>query len=390
MMKTNTSSSVVGIRLRRLIATGLMVGVSVSAPAFAQSSKSGKSGSSAKTSPASPEETKRVLGLVRTANDAFDSEDYERAYDLYLEASKVYPQPVIFYRLGLSAEKTGRMRQAVEHYEALLAMDANSDSAKDVRSRLPELRAVLPALVKIDSKPSGASVHLGENGEKFLGKTPVEAEVKPGESTFKVSFPSHKSEQKTVKLEAGSEQKLNFELIESDDEDEFVAESSAAAKSELDERRAKAEDTVAGIEPRLKEKTVEVEPIVVEKTSEGSGMQVLSWVLIGTGVAAVAGGGVLNFLQNNKTDDVNSYNKRAPGASPGELQEMKDSANSLHTFSMVSYIAGGVLVAAGAGLLTYDLLKSNDDAASAQGLQLGLDAGLASGGGGWLGVNGRF
>lgn len=390
MMKTNTASGVVGIRFRRLIATGLMVGISVSAPAFAQSAKSSKSGSGTKASAPSPEETKRVLGLIRTANDAFDSEDYERAYDLYLEASQVYPQPVIFYRLGLSAEKTGRTREAVEHYEALLALDAGSDSAKDVRSRLPELRAILPAKVRIDSSPSGASVHLGANSEKFVGKTPVEVEVKPGEATFVVSFPSHKSEQKTVKLEAGSDQKLNFELVESDEADDEVAQAGAVeGMDELGNRRTKTEAGVVGTEPRLKEKTVEVEPVVVEKESDGSTMQVWSWVLIGTGVAAVAGGGVLNFLQNNKTDDVNTYNKRAPGATPGELQDMKDSANTLHTWSLVSYITGGVLVAAGAGLLTYDLLKNNEDAASARGLQMGLDVGVAAGGG-WLGVNGRF
>ncbi len=389
MIKKNVPVSGLGRRFQKLIAVGLMAGVStmsMGAPVFAQ-------GAGSKASAPSAEETKRVLELIRTANDAYDAEDFERAYGLYLEASKVLPQPVVLYRLGMSAEKLGRTRDAVRHYEELLAMDAGSDTARTVRSRLPELRAKLPAVVKVDSTPSGASVYLGETNGKLLGKTPLETEVQAGESTFVVSFPSHRTASQTVKLEAGTEQQLKFDLVEYDEvAEELAQEGKEAAMGELESRRAaaaaRAESEVAGMEPRLQEEVRQIDPVRVSEES-GSGLQVLSWVLIGTGVAAVAGGGVLNYLQNTKTDDVNAYNKRAPGASPSELEGLKDDANTLHTWSLVSYITGGVLVAAGAGLLTYDLVRNKDEQPGAQGLQLRMDVGVAAGGG-WLGVNGRF
>ncbi|MBA2663962.1 MAG: PEGA domain-containing protein [Bradymonadaceae bacterium] len=352
------------VRSSRLLAVFfLAAGLLFGAPAFAQTKDNS---------------AEQVLTLVRSANDAFDAKDYSKAYDLYLQANTIRPEPVILFRLAQTAEELQRPRAAIEHYEAFVALESKGDAAKRARTRITALRATLPALVRIDSTPQGASVFLGSSESKPLGKTPVEIDVEAGEATFVVTFPSHEPATKTVMLRAGTEQALSFELLEADPVE--------GDEADLITRSPEQGDAVDSPIPFVAEKTKVVPP----PAEESSTLATWGWVTVGTGVAVLAAGGAFSILQMSATEDVNSYNKRATGASPAGIDQLKDDANGYHTMALVSYIAGGVIAAAGVGILAYDAMNRGDDtAASVQGPSFKLDVGVVRSGG-WLGVNGRF
>lgn len=301
----------------------------------------------------------RVLQLVKDANDEFDRGEYDDALEIYQEAYDLYPDPVLLYRIGLSAEKEGDLPRAVESYEAFLeASDEDDATARRVAKKLPDLRAELAPVVVVTSTPEGADVFVGEIGDEPAGQTPVELQLASGKQQIIVRLDGYRLVRRDVELENGERQEVEVEL---------------------EELRK-----LATVDPE------EQEAPAGEGSSEGeSNIGMWGWIAGGTGVALLGTGAVFSILTASATSDVNDYDKRAPGASPEELEDLKNQARSLYSTSIATYIVGGVFTAIGGALLAVDFLTNSDPSAAEKEAALRLRV-VPTASGGWVGLSGRF
>lgn len=264
----------------------------------------------------------RVLGLIGSANDKFDAEDFEGARDDYREAYSLYPDPSLLYRLGLSSEKIGENFEAVRYYEQFIDAVPDDKTAKKVSARIEEMRAELPARYQIESSPPEASVYLSSLESAALCTTPCSIDVPPGRATILVAKEGHETSVRNVDAVGAEEKTLKFELVEGT-------------------------TPLAGVDFGAR-----------PEQSEGPGLGTWGWIATGVGVAALGTGAAFSFLSQSATDDANAYDKRAPGATPSELKGLKEDANSYYDTSVIMYVVGGVLTATGVTLLVVDSMGS--------------------------------
>ncbi len=293
----------------------------------------------------------KVLRLVKDANDEFDRGEFDDALQLYQEAYDLYPDAVLLYRIGLSADKSGSLRRAVQAYEAFVAA-AKSDNAtaEQVTARIAELKAIIPPRLTLTSVPAGADVYLGDLESRSLGQTPGDFDLPAGPVDLLVRLDGYKLVKHSVDLSNGE---------------------SASADVQLEQ--------LVGLE----------QPDLIKKpddTSGGGGLGLggWGWITTGVGVAALGTGVTFAILSSSATEEVNTYDKRAPGASPAGLQALKDKANSRHSTSVALLVGGGVVTAVGVSLIVVDALMDDGESAG-----LAPAVGVHQGGA-WVGFTGRF
>ena len=300
-----------------------------------------------------------ALQLIRSANDAFEEGDYERAYQKYRQAYEVLPEPTIRYRMGQSAEGLGLVREAIGHFEAYLDQGEDEDRLIYIAEAVPRLRQQLPAVVTLTSVPEGAEVVIHGDREVVVGTTPGEFEIGPGE--VKVS----------LRLEGYQEWVWEGEL-EVDQAEEWRAELSAE------------EPGVSELPPVAEAKVDLDGPVEAEKAGI-SVVAISGWSLVGLGAAGLATGGFFSLQQAEATQSVNTYDKQVDTASREELEALKEDAMGHFRMARISYIGGGILAAAGAGLLVFEMMKGDEDRNPGMSLEGGW-----SPDGAFVGVRGRF
>ena len=308
----------------------------------------------AQSAPSDPETVKKVLGLVKEANAHYDAKAYGKALPLYQEAYGIYPNPALMLRLGETHEALGQLREAVGYYDKVIQAEPEGEKVKALSERLPGLKAKVAPLIRIESSPGGADVYEGALSGDPIGRTPYEGESRVGEVTYIIRKDGYQVARRPVTHEPAGQQRVTVTL-----------------------------------EPSAAEGVVELP--ATSSTSEGMSMGTVGWVTAGTGVALLITGGVFSLLQSGATDDVNSFDKRAPGQTPAqrraELESLKDTAQGYHSTSLVFYVLGGLVTAAGAGILAYDAAQAEAAAPQGASLRWGVDV---SPQGGALSVSGQF
>jgi tetratricopeptide (TPR) repeat protein len=121
--------------------------------------------------------------------------------------------------------------------------------------------------------------------------------------------------------------------------------------------RAAVEATIASIDKRLAEKRADSVVLIpstqVSQTQEKTQPYWISGTLIGVGAAAIIVGVVLNVIATNNASSLTGGGLHKHS----DAQNYYDSANSAWTGALISYVAGGVVLATGTGVLTYQLLQ---------------------------------
>lgn len=326
---------------RLLLLAALFVSLICASPVYAQASSDTETAAM------------KVLRLVKDANDEFDRGEFGDALRLYQDAYALYPEPVLLYRIGLSADKLGSKRRAVDAYLAFVDA-AKSDDVKalEVTERIAELRATIPPLVTVTTTPAGADVTLNDVNGVVLGQTPNSFELPSNETTLVIRLTGYRVEKRPVTIANGDELSVDVELQK---------------LSQLVQSDPPAEDDGGAGE-----------------RGGGLGLGGWGWVTTGVGVALLGTGATFAILTSTATSKVNDYDKRAADASRNELEDLKDRANSRHSTSIAAFVAGGVVTAVGVSLVLVDVLTS-DDEGSAVAPTLGFGQH-----GAWVGVGGRF
>lgn len=298
------------------------------------------------------ETAKEVLKLLKSGKKSYKAENYEEAYGKFEEAYDKWPKAPIQARLGKAAEQLGNDSKALEHYRIYLEEKPDGEMADDIKANMTALAEKTPAVVKIDSNPSGATVYSGGAEGTKLGTTPLETEVEAGERTFLFKNEGYESTARTLELTGGEQQSVSVKLTETTEEPEPLAEPGGASD-------------VGGA------------------STGNSGMASWGWISSGVGLAGLGTGVAFTILKDNEIENANDANTRV------KFEAAKDSANDHHRRSLIAYSVGGSLTAVGAGLLLSHYLSKGSTTGRAANRDFQIGLGITPEGS-WAGVRGEF
>ncbi len=319
------------------------------------------------------------LEALRDANDAFDEEDFEAAYDNYEKAYEILGVEMIEYRLGQTAHAMGWAERAIMHYERYREIGDDEEFLSRIDEALPDLREQIQVTLEVRSEPEGAKLTVLEPAGEFEEKqTPVTLTMQPGEVELTLELEGYHPELLERNLEPGEEFVWDPTLVDESEEQ-------PVAELELDEPKAEEPPALAELQE-------------FDDVDEGeSSLAMWGWTTTGVGVSLLAFGGVMSLFQSRTTDQVNELDRASAGAQTQSFEErqslrreqeaLRDDAHTYYRVSTGAFIAGGVLTAAGAGLLLHGMMGSDSGSEAEEGLSI---RGGFSSDGGLISIGGRF
>ncbi|MCA9595941.1 MAG: hypothetical protein KC776_21655 [Myxococcales bacterium] len=283
-------------------------------------------------------EARRLYG---EAKKAMGDKRYKEAALGFEAASKLHPHAVALYTAAQAWELAGEPGRAADAYARSLSTPKLSDSqAQRSRERLDALEKDLGVVVV--TGPESTQVRLDDHIEVTL---PARLHGTPGSHTLTITPEGGVSEERTVELSAGATTEIDSE---------------ATTDEPAPSQQKKKEVPLS--EPRK-------QPVQVETKSAGP-WQTIGWVATGAGVAALGGGALLGISAKDAED---TY-KAAP------TRETYDHAKGLESKTNIMFITGGVLTAAGVGVLIWQATKGGEKAPGSEvSLELGPQAVWAKG-----------
>jgi tetratricopeptide (TPR) repeat protein len=265
------------------------------------------------------ETTKEARRLYNEAREAMSAKNYKEAALNFEAASRLRPHAVALYTAAQAWELAGEPARAADAYaKALATPKLNDTQATRSRERLAALEKETGVVVALG--PETTRVQLDDQMESGL---PARLHGSPGAHVVTIIFADGNSETRNVTLEKGGS-------VELDTTRSATPEEAAPPKKDK---------VVPMSEPKTEAVRVEPEPTSVWKT--------VGFIATGAGLATLAGGAVLGLAAKDAED---TY-KAAP------TQETLDHAKGLESNTNILFITGGVLTAAGIGLVVWQSMS---------------------------------
>jgi tetratricopeptide (TPR) repeat protein len=267
-------------------------------------------------SPAAAEDDKdRARDFARKALDEIDAGDFEAAYGHASEAERLYHAPVHLEAMGAALEGLGRLAEAADIYERLVAEPVPPsapqvfrDAQEHAKKRLAELGAKVPSLlIRMRGAPV-EKIRVTVDDRELSYVEGLARRVDPGTRVLRVEADGMEPHEETVELPSkGGVVTIDVSLRASGTE---------APPSET--------------------------PTPVE-SSEGS--LVPAFVAFGVGAAALGVGAITGALALGTAGDLDERcpDKQCTAAD----QDDYDSAVTMGTVSTIGFVVAGVAIAAG-------------------------------------------
>lgn len=139
---------------------------------------------------------------------AFDEQSYTVAYEQFKAAYELIPSPHAEYWMATSLDLQGnREAEAARAYQTFLsnpaAVHVGEDKVDEVKRRLGELQAKLPARLAVITNPSGAQITV--NGAPQPGVSPLSLELPAGSYRIEATLPNHQPVLAELQLQGGDE-----------------------------------------------------------------------------------------------------------------------------------------------------------------------------------------
>lgn len=263
------------------------------------------------TVPARADEAKDIF---QKGAAAYREGRYEQAIELFRKAYEQHAYPELVYNSGQAYEKLGDTVRALDSFRQYLKLAPNANDRATVEKRIQALEERMGekglAEVTVSSTPSGAEVRV--DGQR-VGTTPWSGKLKPGTHAITVALAGHDTVQRHVDL---GEKGLAVEL----------SLSSSPARPASPNRSDPRRDEVRGVQP-------------------------LTLVILGVGVAGL--GGALGFeLARRGAEDEAQSSRTQVGHVDAYARMQRD-----QTIARVLLGVGAAGVAVGGTLLYLDLTR---------------------------------
>jgi hypothetical protein len=314
-----------------------------------------------------------VQALVDQAQAEFKSARYAEALRSYGRALAAGAPRELRFMLGRCHQMLEQWREAREVYQILLA---DADTPSHVRIRTEAELAAVEARLEVGTlvlqiAPFGALVFIDG---RPVGAAPLDPRVLPaGRHHLRVTADGREAVERSIELEGGVTTPLAIELR--------VAEAPRPPDSPAPEPPA--------FEPPRPRRTAEPVVVVEELPVRGSSTySPWTWVTLGTGIAALAGGGLAYGLGEKDHQDVigaEGYAEGGPvvGMTQQRAADLEESGDTKKLAGSILFGVGGALVVTSTVLFVLDATAGPDDGTVTVGV-------LPTPHGGVLSVEGRF
>lgn len=287
------------------------------------------------SAPARADSTEEARKLYNDARKAMQAKDYKAAASGFEAASLAAGgNGVALYTAAQAWELAGDLARAADAYALALATPKLSESQTErSKERLAALEKELGVVQTTGL--SSTKVQLDDHMTLPAGGRLYGA---PGEHTLKISREDGTSEERPITLAKG-------EVLEVD----------TAPQSDTKEPSPQAKE-VPLEEPKK-------QPVLVEKKDDT--LKIVGFATIGAGVAALGGGVLMGMTAKDAEDTYKSEPTRAT----------LDHAKGLETRTNIMLIAGGVLTAAGVGIVVWQATKGGEKPPTSTNVEVGLRVG---------------
>lgn len=287
--------------------------------------------------------------------EAFNAQRYAEAVDLFMRAESLVHAPTHLLYIARAQEKLGKLVRAREAYLKVTRERIEANAPQAFRAAQAEAQKALTALepripnitVQVEGAGSGpVSVTLdGAPLPPALVGLPYP--VDPGEHKLQATAEGRASGEQVVTVQEGQRDTVVLQL--------------AAASTSPAPLAAPGEAT-----PVTAPAATEAD---LATTDAGPNtMRIGGFVALGVGVVGLGAGTFFLLRANSKRNEADDLCNLPGGSCPAtapreEITQLDDEADSARTLSAVSFIAGGVGVAAGVTLL---ILSGNSSSAEEQ------------------------
>lgn len=344
------------------------------------------------------QESGKYAEVKAKARAAFAEGRFEDAALLFREAFDLEPVGSLLYNIGLCYEKSGNVPTAIVFYERFVIAMPGSPQRAAVQGKIGELKQSLEGQyeqVSVESTPPGAVVFVDDKGKGAMGVTPLDFKLLPGEYTVIVELKGYEPVRQRLNLQKGQGGQVSVRLVSSDRVGAvrlFISETGAQVKvdgrpvgnaplsepvrlpagkhqievikpgfgvyNQLVEVRAGAEEKLT---VDLSEETGGGDIAAVAPSDIGGGggggdagdgkkRNILPWVVVGVGVAAIGGGVVTGLSAQSLHDQLNEKRSNNEAIAPQDV----DSGNSMVLLTNVLFGVGSAAVLGGVAWWLFD------------------------------------
>lgn len=266
-----------------------------------------------------PEKQKKALELFREGNTALKDRLVKAAAEKYTLALAQWDHPAIHYNLALAYLQVAPPEETYAQVLAALKYGkAPLDSDKyDQATRYKVLLEGQLSNVTITCNTEGATVKL-DGRLLFISPGAFEGMVRAGEHTILASKDGYVTTEQSQVMQAGQTSTYNLKLFTTEDLTEYRRRFNVA----------------------------------------------IPWAVVGVGAALIGGSLALHF---NARDAFHRYdqgiaacvNSATGGCTPSlQLSQSRSAADSMQTYAIAGYVVGGVALAVGAWLVSFNRLQA--------------------------------
>ncbi len=348
------------VRMRSWLACALVVALNVAgAASFPAVAHAGE---------AEDQQRAAARDMAKRGADAFDAGDFGSAYDLFRRAHALMPVPSLSVFEARSAEKLGRLIEAMEAYEKTvryaLATDAPEPfirAVDEARREMGALRPRIPRLrVVVDGRGADdADLKVEMDGVELpRALVGVVSPANPGSHRLRAFTPWGAAASATVTLAERETQTATL-VLEGGDPGAGADTAPVAASSPGRATPA---------------------PKTDRASAAGGTQRTVGFIALGVGAAGLGVGVVTGFMAVGKHDEAEKAcpDRKCVEGSAGDAAA--DDFRSLRTFSTLGYVVGAVGAVGGA-----TLVLTAPSSAQASAVVVRPWVGVAS-----AGVGGRF
>jgi hypothetical protein len=262
---------------------------------------------------ADPGDAAAAEALFREGRAATEAGDHEKACAKFRESNRLDPAPGTLFNLAACEEKLGHVATAWTQFrEVTERLPGNDERHKIAAARAAALEPRLPRLTVVlaPGAPEGSRVYRGSS-ELGAGSLDSALPIDPGKHVLAVEAPGRARSERTIEMAEGESKREELQV---------------------------GAPMVAGA--------------VGGDTDDGSGdtRRTLGFVLGGVGIAGLAVGAVTGVMVLGKKSTVDDECNAQKRCSQTGI-DAADAGTTLGTVSGIGFIAGGVLLGAGAVLV---------------------------------------
>ncbi|MBI5477304.1 MAG: tetratricopeptide repeat protein [Deltaproteobacteria bacterium] len=275
-------------------------------------------------------------------SQAYREARYQDAIDAFLEAYRLDPDPVLVFNVGQAWEKLGNVPNALRSYREYLRLAPRAEDRRTVEASIRNLEARLREKgvqqVSIYSTPAGAEVIIDG---KRVGQTPWTAEIAPGRHEAVLRLGSSGVVRKEFMLQPDRAMDIDVDMAKGG------AGGGAATRTTAAGPRAGGPGEDAPPAPRR--------------------VRIWTWATLALSAGLLGGSLGLELARRSAVGDAKSATTQI------RYQELVDSANSRQLGARVLLGTGLAVAAVGGVLLYLDLRTRKEAAAPALALGCGRD-----------------